>query len=71
MLERSRVLLARDEFDADCVEFHNAFLKYELDFAFLFCSIKAHGDGDKAREIYKEITERTCIDHVYTVDVSA
>ena len=69
MLERSKTLMSRDEFDADCVDFHNAFLEYGLDFAFCWCSARyARRSTDMARAKYTEIVSRTGIDHLYGVD---
>lgn len=59
--------MSRDEFDADCVEFHNSFLEFDLDFAFCWCAAR-YRDTDMARTKYIDIVTRTGIDHLYEVD---
>ena len=67
MLQRSKMLMSRDEFDSECVEFHDAFLEYGLDFAFCWCAAR-YRDRDLARFKYTEIVNLTGVGHLYEVD---
>ncbi len=65
MLNRSKELFGRIIFDADCIEFHNSFVEYGLDFAFCWASVHGEGNVREAKRIYTEIVERTGVDHLY------
>ena len=68
LLQRSKMLFSKTTFDDSCVEFHNAFLKYGLDFAFCWCSVRSGGETSAAKRLYTEIVERTNIEYLYDVE---